>query len=254
MNTSISLVFAAACAAASAAAHALPLTDNASVEFFAGTNAAVAGDFRGNDLAFQLPGSAGAITYDHLNLDDAYHGKYTAGAELDFKLAPQLTAFGRAAYSQFDGSTERVGTFEPQSLTPLSTVTARFGDTASRELALGMRYNFLEGARVQPFVGAAVGATRLDATYATIEPIGNLDATRVRLSNTGSVFEQRLETGVQYSPWTNFDLRLTAAASHVDGVGRSDDPNLALVGLDNVHGDVRGHWNYPAELGGVWHF
>jgi hypothetical protein len=45
--------------------------------------------------------------------------------------SPQLTAFGRAAYSQFDGSTERVGTFEPQSLTPLSIVTARFGDTAS---------------------------------------------------------------------------------------------------------------------------
>lgn len=254
MKSSLSLVIAAACAAASAAAQALPLTDKASVELFGGTNASVSGDFRGNDLAFQLPDNAGAITYNHLNLEDAYRDKYTAGAELDFKLAPQLTAFGRAAYAEFDGASERLGTFEPQGITPLSPVMARFGDTASRELAAGVRYNFLEGARFQPFVGAALGATRLDATRATIEPIGNLEATRIELSKPTTVFEQRVETGVQYSPWTNFDLRLTAAASHLDGAARSDDPNLALVGLDNTHGDMRGHWDYPAELGGVWHF
>ena len=74
------------------------------------------------------------------------------------------------------------------------------------------------------------------------------------LAPENTVFQQRLETGLQYSPMRNFDLRLTAAASHTNHDDRSNDPNLALLGLDNQSGDDRGHWDYPAELGAVWHF
>ena len=52
----------------------------------------------------------------------------------------------------------------------------------------------------------------------------------------------------------SFDLRLSVAANHVDADTKSSDPNLALVGLDNTQADVRSHWDYPVELGGVWKF
>jgi hypothetical protein len=29
---------------------------------------------------------------------------------------------------------------------------------------------------------------------------------------------------------------------------------VVCVGLDNTHADVRNHWEYPIELGGVWKF
>jgi hypothetical protein len=40
----------------------------------------------------------------------------------------------------------------------------------------------------------------------------------------------------------------------VDGGGRSSDPNLELLGLDPTRTEMRAHWDYPAELGAVWHF
>lgn len=35
---------------------------------------------------------------------------------------------------------------------------------------------------------------------------------------------------------------------------KSNDPNLALVGLENTSGGVRDYWDYPVELGAVWKF
>jgi len=40
----------------------------------------------------------------------------------------------------------------------------------------------------------------------------------------------------------------------VNGGDASADTNLGLLGLDSAHTGVQGHWEYPAELGAVWHF
>ena len=68
------------------------------------------------------------------------------------------------------------------------------------------------------------------------------------------MFHQSLETSLQFAPGDSFGLRLSVAANHVDADTKSNDPNLALVGLDNTQADVRSHWEYPVELGGVWRF
>jgi hypothetical protein len=52
----------------------------------------------------------------------------------------------------------------------------------------------------------------------------------------------------------NFGLRLTAAATHVDGAKGSTDPTLSLLGLDSSNSGIHEHWEYPAEIGAVWHF
>jgi hypothetical protein len=253
MNSSITLVFAAACAAASAAAHALPLTDRASIELFAGANTAMPGDFRGQTVPFELSNGAGSITYNHLDFSDAYRERMTGGGEFDYAVDSHLSAFGRLGFSQFDGATERVGRFETP-LTMISDVKAKFGDTSTRELDVGARYMFGESDTLRPFVGAALGATRMEGLHAVVDSFGGLSATKVEIGRPDTVFSQRLETGLQYSPTRSFDLRLTAAANHLDGAAASHDLNLETVGLENPHGDVRGHWDYPAELGGVWHF
>ena len=126
--------------------------------------------------------------------------------------------------------------------------TRSFGDADSRELDLGARYTFAMGEKWRPFIGAALGAERVSDTHAMVAN------TRVALGKADTVFQQRVETGLQYSPMRNFDLRLTAAANHVNGGDASNDPNLGLLGLDSVHTGVQAHWDYPAEIGAVWHF
>jgi len=253
-RTSTLSLLAAACTAAASAAHAVPLSDNASIELFAGGNTSMPGSFRGQTDALQTTDPLGSTVYSDLKLSDAYNNRYIAGAEFDYAFNSRLTAFGRAAYSEFDGSTKQIGRFEPAVSGPFEAVNAQFDDTSTREFDLGARYTFAPGARLRPFVGAALGATHLSATRAEFDHVDDSGQTPVELSRAGTVFQQRVETGLQFSPMDNFDLRLTAAANHLDGGKRSDDPNLGLVGLSTTQTEFRGHWDYPAELGAVWHF
>ncbi len=236
--------FAAACVAAASAAHALPLSDRTSFELFAGGNVSTPGSFRG---PMTIQGSDSTTEYTRLNFDDAYRHDYSAGAEFDFNVDSNLTAFARAAYSQLNGENHEIGSTSSDAA-GFVPIEARFGDTDTRELDVGARYTFAMGEKWRPFLGASLGASRWSDSFAVV------DNTRVALAKADTVFEQRLETGVQYSPMRNFDLRLTAAATHVNSGGVSDDPNLALLGLDETNSGVHAHWNYPAEIGAVWHF
>ncbi len=250
MKTFSTSLFAAACVAAAAAAHALPRNDKLSVELFAGGNVATPGSFAGQTASLQTTDPAGELTYHDLKLDDAYGRRLSAGAEVDYSFDSHVTAFARAAYNEFRGDHVTVGRIEPGA----RMIGADFTNTDTRELDLGARYTFMAGEKWRPFLGAALGATRLAATRVDVDNPDGLGSTLVHLGDSDTVFMQRLETGVQFSPARTFDLRLTAAANHVDGERRSNDPNLALLGFDNPGGEVRGHWDYPAELGAVWHF
>jgi opacity protein-like surface antigen len=254
MKTRSATLLFAACAAASSAAHALPFRDKASVEFFAGANTSMPGSFRGQTTQDTTVDPAGSTVYSDLQFSDAYDNRYNAGAELDYAFNSRVTAFGRAAYSAFDGKSAQIGRFEPGGAGPFEKINAQFDDSTTREFDLGARYTFAPGAKLRPFVGAGLGVAHLSATRANIDHVDDTGFTPVEFARAGTVFQQRMETGLQYSPMENFDVRLTAAASHFDGGKNSDDPNLTAVGLDTLHTELRGHWDYPAEFGAVWHF
>jgi hypothetical protein len=249
-------IFAAACVAAASAAHALPRpSDKLSLELFAGGNVAMPGSMRGQATPFQ-PVEGGSLVYDDLKFDDAYRHRIGGGAELAYAFDPHFAAFARASYNEFNGDRVNIGEIDvpASALTSTRVIAANFGDTATREYDLGARYTFAPWGKLSPFVGAALGATHLSGTKAAVDNLSGVGTTDVELGKRATVFSQRAELGLQYSPVRDFDLRLTAAANHVDGERRSGDPNLALLGLDNANGDVRDHWGYPVELGGVWHF
>jgi len=251
MNTrTLSFFVAVALGGGAAASQALPLGDRASVELFAGGNAGVPGSFSDGGTHLQNA-PEGSIAFDRIDFSSAYDHRYTGGAEFDYAFDSSLTGFARATYAQFNGRDREVGgVFSDGARTP---VDAQFADNSTRAIDLGARYTFAPGARLRPFVGLGLGAPDLSATRAMID-IPAASATRVELAKGGTVFEQRLETGVQFSPMPNFDLRLTAAASHLGGQKASDDPNLALLGVVPSHSTIGARWDYPAELGAVWHF
>lgn len=249
-SRSVSFFVALALAGAAAAAQATPLGDHASIELFAGENVGMPGSFRAGPPTQE---NAGGRTYDHLDFSDAYDHAYTGGAELAYAFDSRLSAFARAAYSSFNGASHDIGEFTPAAGSRVP-IGARFGDNSMRQIDLGARYTFAPGARLRPFVGVGVGAAELSSTRANIDNPAGGGTLNVELGRANTVLTERLETGVQYSPLPNFDLRLTAAANRFGKQRPSEDPNLAALGIDAPHGDVPGRWEYPAELGAVWHF
>jgi opacity protein-like surface antigen len=247
---SASSMFAAACVAAASAAHALPLTDRASFELFTGSAIGTQGTYRDS---FHEPVDGGAMDFNKLGFDDVYRHGYSAGAEFDYAVDSNFTAFARAAYSQLNGMNREVGSLNGAD--GHQPIDARFGDADSREVDVGARYMFAAGEKWRPFLGGAIGMTRLSSTSALVSEPGGAPTTRVELGRESTEMVERVETGLEFSPMHNVDLRLTAAASHIQSGRPSGDPNLALLGLDEDNRSVvRGHWDFPAEIGAVWHF
>lgn len=252
MKTASLSLFAAACVAAASAAQALPDTDGKlSFGLFAGGNVAMPGSFRGETTPFAT--TAGSAVYHDIEFDDAYAHRLSGGAELGYAFDDHLSAFARASVNEFSGDHVNIGQFEPTTGTT-RTLGADFGDTATHEFDLGARYTFSPWGRWYPFAGAALGATHLSATKAAVDNFNGFGTTFVEIGKAQTVFSQRAELGLQFAPVSNFDVRLTAAADHVNADTKSGDANLVAMGLANSGGDVRGHWDYPLELGGVWHF
>ena len=248
------LGFAAAGIGIGAAARADSFGERSSVTFFVGANADMPGSFRGQTVPFETGDPAGATVYHDLKFSDAYNDRYTTGAEFDYALNPSITAFGRFAYQTFNGQETQVGTWRSTDLSESHPVSARFSDTNAQEYDVGARYLFGKFDGVAPFFGLAVGAERLSAAHADFLNVSGTGSTNVVLGEADTVFHQRAETGVQFSPAKSVDLRLTVAANHVDADTKSNDPNLAMVGLDPTEAVYRHHWDYPVELGAAIKF
>jgi opacity protein-like surface antigen len=240
-----------ALAGGAAAAQAESLSDHFSVELFAGENVGVPGSFRADRMPVTEANPINR-SYGEFDFSSAYDHRYTGGAELDYTFDERLSGFARAAYSRFDGQSHEIGAlFTDDGNTP---ITARFGDNSMRQLDVGGRYTFAPGAKLRPFLGAGLGVAELSATRANVDDVVAGGTKNVELGRANTVLTERLETGLQYSPMRNLDLRLTAAASHFAKQKPSDDPNLGELGIVATHGEVPGRWEYPAELGAVWHF
>ena len=252
-SRSISMLCVLAVAGASVAAHADSFAQRSSVAFFIGANASMPGSFRGQTVPFDTVDPAGSTVYHDLKFADAYHDNYLAGAEFDYAVMHNLTAYGRVAFESFNGQDVHVGEFTSNDF-ETAPLHAQFSDTDAQEYDIGARYLFNTSTGIKPYVGLALGAEHLGATRAEFRNVDGSGSTKVTLGEADTVFHQSVETGVQFSPAPSFDLRLSVAANHVDADTRSSDPNLALVGLDNTQADVRSHWDYPVELGGVWKF
>ncbi|HEV8442729.1 MAG TPA: hypothetical protein VGQ27_04585 [Steroidobacteraceae bacterium] len=250
----ILLAFAVAGVGIGAAARADSFGERSSVAFFVGANAEMPGSFRGQTVPFETSDPGGSTVYHDLRFSDAYDNRYTTGAEFDYAVDPNITAYGRFAYQVFHGQNIQVGTWQSDDLSDSHPVNAKFSDTHAQEYDIGARYLFGMFDGVTPFFGIAVGAEHLAAARADFINVSGTGSTNVTLGQADTVFHQRAETGLQFSPGQSVDFRLTVAANHVDADSKSNDPNLALVGLDPTEAVYRHHWDYPVEFGAALRF
>ena len=143
MNSrSSSLLLVLACTGAGAAAHADSFGERTSLVFFLGANAEMPGSFRGQTVPFETADPPGDTVYHDLKFSDAYDDRYTTGAEFDYAVNPNLTAYGRFAYQTFNGQELQVGTWQSTDTLDSHPVSARFNDTNAQQYDVGARYMF----------------------------------------------------------------------------------------------------------------
>jgi len=253
MNRRIATLLMLVAGGGAGAAHADSADNRFGVVVFLGDNADMPGSFHEQSVAIDSVDPPGTITYHDLKFSDAYNDRYSVGAEFDYNFNPSITAFGRIAYDSFNGEDTHVGEFTSDGVTSVP-VHAQFDDTKTQEYDVGARYNFITASGFTPFVGLALGAEHLGATRAEYRKPEDTSYTTVTLGEADTVFHQRIETGVQFAPSDGFSVGVSVFANNVDADTKSNDPNLAEVGLDTTTAAVHSHWDYPVELGGVWKF
>ena len=69
--------------------------------------------FRGQTVPFETSDPGGSTVYHDLKFSDAYDNRYTTGAEFDYAVNPNITAYGRFAYQMFHGQNIQGGVPPP---------------------------------------------------------------------------------------------------------------------------------------------
>jgi hypothetical protein len=201
-----------------------------------------------------LSGDSGALSLDKLKYDDLFRHRYDTGAEVGYSFSDNLQSFGRFSYDGLEGRSRRIGTLDMHSLGITQPLDARFGNADNLSFDLGSRYFFNTGTTWRPYAGASLGATHLDAMRATLTvPDTGIDLKNVRFTRPGTVFNQSLETGVEYDPSSSFGMRLSLDADHLGAPRSAHDPALAELGFDSAH-DAQGRWAFPVALAATYHF
>ncbi len=201
-----------------------------------------------------LTGETGTLTLDKLRYDDLFRHRYDTGVEVGYAFSDNLQSFGRFSYDGLAGRTRRIGSLTVGGLGTPSPLDARFSDANNMSLDVGTRYFFSTSTPWRPYAGAALGATHLDAMRATLSvPDTALDLTNLRFTRSSLVFSQSVETGVEYSPSTNFGVRFSIDADHVGAPKSAHDPSLAELGFDSSH-DAEARWTFPVAVAATYHF
>jgi opacity protein-like surface antigen len=200
-----------------------------------------------------LSGTPGTLSLDKLSYEDIFKRRYDAGAELDYALNENLQTYGRFNYEGLGGRTRRIGELTTASSTTAVPLEARFADADNMSFELGSRYYWSTGANWRPFVGAALGATRMDAMRASVATPEGVDLHNVHFTRDGTVFSQSAETGIEYNPGNNFGVRFSVDADHLGTPPSAHDPQLAELGINPSH-DAESRWSFPVSLAATYRF
>lgn len=233
------------------------------MSIFGGDSAGMSGDLRAprttslTDLGTldpALSGASGTLTLDKLRYDDLFRRRYDTGFELGYTFSDNLQSFGRVSYDNLSGRNRRIGELQIDGLSALSPLDARFKDSNNVSLDFGTRYFFSTNTPWRPYAGASLGATHLDAMRATISvPDTALDLTNVSFTRPSTVFNQSIETGVEYNPSSSFGVRFSVDADHIGSPRSARDPSLSELGFDAGH-DADARWDFPVAVAATYHF
>jgi hypothetical protein len=201
-----------------------------------------------------LAGESGSIALHRLQYDDMFRPRYSTGVELGYAFDDALQAYGRLGYESLDGRSRDIGAVTGESSSATGEMRARMADVHNESLELGSRYAWMPGSAWRPYAGVALGATRVDAMRGALAlQAAPTAAEHVRFTRGDTVFNQRLETGVEFDPGNNVGVRLSVEADHTGLASNAHDPKLLALGYDPEN-EAQARWAFPVTIAATWRF
>jgi opacity protein-like surface antigen len=202
----------------------------------------------------KLAGASGTLSLDKLRYHELYHNRFSTGLELGYSFTDNIMAFGRFTYDARQGRARDVGHLTSGALSAPQIATLHVGNSDSRGLEVGARYFWLAKEMWRPFVSLSLGATHTDEARGTLTVRNTaIDIHDVLFADSGTTFSQTLETGVEFAPSEQFQLRFSVRANHVGTQHSGNDPRLASLGFQ-AGDDASSRTDYPVALVGVYRF
>jgi len=212
-----------------------------SLTFTGGASVPTGGEFHesGSGTVLGLPTSVQAKTNGDI-FDPGLGWRAGAG----YGVSRNVELFGDFVWGRAESSELSVGDVASLDL------RAAFADYTTYGMDGGMRYHFVPGARVAPYVSALAGFRRVDAIPGTF----SVPAANVTLSDTPFFDDSTVpvfggDVGVLFALSPRFSLGVeTGVRYHTD---LSDIEGLAGTGLENLN-DAGSRWSVP--IAGVVRF
>lgn len=241
MKASVLFALVLVAAPASAVAQESGVQGRWSLTFTGGATLPAGGEFHegGSGTVLGLPTSV-----DSKQTGDVFDPGLGWRLGVGYGVSRKVELFGDFAWKRADASELSVGNVASLDL------RAAFGDYTSYGMDGGMRYHFVPGARVAPYVSALAGFRRVQAIPGTF----SVPAAGVTLSDT-PFFDDSIvpvfggDFGILFAASRRISLGVeTGVRYHTD---LSDIEGLAGTGLENLN-DAGSRWSVP--ISGVVRF
>jgi hypothetical protein len=234
MKASVLFAVALVAAPVAAAAQEQGVQGRWSVAFTGGAALPTGGEFHegGRGTVLGLPTSV-----DAKKTGDIFDPGIGWRVGVGYGVSRHVELFGDFAWKRAEASELSVGNVASLDL------RAAFGDYTSYGMDAGMRYHFVPGARVAPYVSALAGFRRVDAIAGTF----SVPAAGVTLRDTPFYDDSTVpvfggDVGVLFAVSPRFSLGIeTGVRYHADLSGLE---GLAGTGLENLN-DVGSRWSMP---------
>lgn len=200
------------------------------------------------DLGLLNPALAGVgaeLRIQSRDYDEIYDNANSFGVQMAWEV-DRGQWFGTLRRTTADGGQVQVGGAFVPALDTTLPVYGRFGDYEAMALEGGYRHFFGSGA-LRPYLGARVGATRVDEIRATFTiPDADIALNHVAFYEEGWIASAGVDAGVEWQLGESAHLALQASADYHADL-KDDDGDIGGLGLGSIN-DTGSRMALPVRL------
>lgn len=260
MRTWLILPFASLLATSAHAAG--PEAGRWSMSIIGGVDAPVSGDVHDGavaavpDLGPLNPALAGVDAELRIGArghDRIYDLAGTVGLEFAYAPSDSTEFFGQVRRTEADDGRVQVGGAYVPALATELPVYGTFEDYSALSAEVGYRMYFGTAGTARPFVGARIGATRVDEIRATFEiPDAAITIANAPFYDSGWVASGGLDVGVIFPIGETFSMTLASGVRYTADP-KDDDSAIGGLGLATIN-DTGSRVSVPVTLSARWDF
>lgn len=185
--------------------------------------------------------------------DRIYDVAGTVGLEFGYAPSDRTEVFGQVRRTEADDGTVQVGGAYVPALDTELPVYGTFEDYSALSAEVGYRMYFGTAGTARPFVGARVGASRINEIRATFEiPDAAITIPDAPFYESGWVASGGLDVGVIVPLGETFSMTLASGVRYVADL-RDDDSAIGGLGLASIN-DTGSRFSVPVTLSARWDF